>query len=381
VKTLRERDGRLVDHWYIACLSRELRSNAPLARTIYDARLVLFRDAAGRAVAMPDACLHRLAPLSAGTVRDGCLVCPYHGWTYEPARPAASVRTASADGFAADSGTSGTARRPAASVHTAPAVSFAADDGGRAGSPPRLRLPPLPVIEQDGCVWVWMGEGEPVTAAPPFRFPHVGERGWVTYFMVTDFANEVTHLVDNFMDVPHTAYVHRGWFRRPSQKPVPIRVEASERDVLVTYDQTSDEIGFTARILNPRREAVRHTDHFLMPNLTRVDYEFGSRKAFIICSECTPVGAFATRVYTQIAYRLPLGRLLAPFFRFYTRRVIEQDVTIMRQQGENLRRLPEARFCHTPSDVIHQSIERLREAAARGEPPPEPQVSEQVIWV
>ncbi len=31
--------------------------------------------------------------------------------------------------------------------------------------------------------------------------------------MITDFPNEVTNLAENFMDVPHTVYVHRGWFR------------------------------------------------------------------------------------------------------------------------------------------------------------------------
>jgi phenylpropionate dioxygenase-like ring-hydroxylating dioxygenase large terminal subunit len=346
VTTLRERDGGLIEQWYIACLSRELRRDAPVARTIYDTPLVLFRDANGRAVCVPDACLHRFAPLSKGAVRDGCLVCPYHGWTYD------------GDGRVV-------------------AIPSEGEERSRA-----FRLPPLPVTEHDDCVWVWLGSEAPTSAAPPpFRFPHHRARGWVTYFMRTDFANEVTHLVENFMDVPHTAHVHRGWFRKPSQKRVPIRVESTDRDVLVTYDQSADAIGFTARILNPRNEPVRHTDHFFMPNVTRVDYEFGSEKTFIITSQCTPVSAFATRVYTHIAYRLPLGRMLTPFFRFYTRRVIEQDVAIMQQQGDNLRREPRPRFHHTAADVIHVAIEQLRDAAARGEPPPKPRVVESVIWV
>ena len=37
---------------------------------------------AGDVVAAPDRCPHREAPLSAGFVEDGCLVCPYHGWKF-----------------------------------------------------------------------------------------------------------------------------------------------------------------------------------------------------------------------------------------------------------------------------------------------------------
>jgi phenylpropionate dioxygenase-like ring-hydroxylating dioxygenase large terminal subunit len=47
-------------------------------------RYALWRDAAGRAAAVDDACPHRLAPLSLGRVRpDGRLACGYHGWNFD----------------------------------------------------------------------------------------------------------------------------------------------------------------------------------------------------------------------------------------------------------------------------------------------------------
>jgi hypothetical protein len=49
-----------------------------------------------------------------------------------------------------------------------------------------------------------------------------------------------------------------------------------------------------------------HTDKYYIPNITRVDYSFGA-SGFVITSQCTPVSATDTWVYTAISYRLPFG--------------------------------------------------------------------------
>jgi hypothetical protein len=55
-----------------------------------------------------------------------------------------------------------------------------------------------------------MGEDPSRARRPPFRTPCWDEPGWNRYYMTTRFPNGVTNLVENFMDVPHTAIVHRG---------------------------------------------------------------------------------------------------------------------------------------------------------------------------
>jgi phenylpropionate dioxygenase-like ring-hydroxylating dioxygenase large terminal subunit len=312
---------------------------------------VLFRDENGKVSCLRDRCLHRHAPLSEGVVLQGKIGCPYHGWVYDSEGRVSSVPS------------EGPGRQPAR----------------------KLCLKSFPAIEQDGCVWVWMGDGAPMTALPPFRFPHSEEPGWVSYFMITDFDNEVTNLAENFMDVPHTVFVHSGWFRNPSFKEVPIAVDTAGGSVLVTYRQPSDQIGVLARwLLNPRGEPMNHTDRFILPNITKVDYDFGSNSSFIIISQCTPVSTLRSRVYTAIIYRVGvLTKVLEPFFRFYTRRVIEQDVDIMKIQGRNLRHDPKLDFHATDADVIHQAIEKLRELASLGDPAAVSRQSreERTIWI
>lgn len=343
---MRDRCGLLKEAWYAAALSTELTAKRPLARVILEQPLVLWRTDGGRAVAMEDRCAHRNAALSAGAVFDGRIGCPYHGWVYDGTGACISIPS---DG------------------ECAPSV--------------RCSVPTFPVREQHGLVWVWMGDGAPTRE--PFPMPYRDTAEWGTYYMVTAFPNEVTHLVENFMDVPHTTFVHRGWFRTPAHKRVRVVVERTTDSVLVTYDLPDDEIGFLARLINPDAAPTVHTDRFYMPNNTRVDYTFGPRRGFTITSTCTPRGPFDTVVYTLMSYRLGwLNRLSRLWLPFYTRHVIRQDVDIMRIQGDNLRRFGgEMRFNSTDADRLHDGVETLRGNAERGEQPPEPRTDEVHFWI
>jgi phenylpropionate dioxygenase-like ring-hydroxylating dioxygenase large terminal subunit len=345
---MRDRCGLLKEAWYAAALSTELTTKQPLGRVVLEQPLVLWRSVNGRAVAMEDRCAHRNAALSKGEVFDGKLGCSYHGWVYNHEGRCIEVPSNGPDAV-----------------------------------PPSCVVPRFPVLERHGLVWVWMGDTAP--DREPFSMPYWSSPGWGTYYMVTEFPNEVTHLVENFMDVPHTTFVHVGWFRKPAHKRVRVVVERTRDSVLVTYDLPNDEIGFTGRILNPEGAPTEHTDRFYMPNTTRVDYTFGSRRGFTITSTCTPRGPFDTLVYTLISYKLGWLNPLAPLWLpYYTREVIRQDVRIMRIQGDNLRRFGgEARFHSTSADLLHQYIESLRDHAASGgrEPAPEPRTSEVFFWI
>ncbi|MCW2972446.1 MAG: Rieske (2Fe-2S) iron-sulfur domain protein [Thermoleophilia bacterium] len=328
--------GTLHQAWYAACQSKDLVAGKPLARTLLEEPIVLFRAADGTATALIDRCLHRNAALSKGKVSDGCISCPYHGWKYD-----------------------------------AEGVLVRVPSEGAGGERKRLRAERFPVREQEGLVWVWMGDPEAAATVEPFRMPIGGAEGWKHYYMYTDFDGDVTDLAENFMDVPHTAFVHAGWFRSES-KHEPKRAEAdvvrTHDAVHVTYHQEDDTIGFSERFINPDGAPMTHTDRFYMPNTTRVDYLWGERRGFVISSTITPVSPTRAMVFTSIAYRFgflnPIARLFLPW---YTRVVINQDVDIMEVQTGTLERFGRRRFFGTEADVIHRSIELLREHRLNGE--------------
>lgn len=355
-----ERCGALKDYWYVACLSTELGKKKPLGRTIFGLPIALFRDARGRATAVRDRCLHRAAALSEGVVVDGKLCCPYHGWSYDERGRCVHVPSlgdAQRGGLLSDV------------EHRRAGLQLAPEDVGC--------LRTFPTREQDGLVYVFLGQ---TPAAPtktpaqdPFPIPYWNHPGWVVYYMVTRFPNGVTNLVENFMDVPHTVFVHKGWFRDVRKKRVPATVERVNGSVLVTYQQAQDKLSGMGFVMNPfGLEPMVHTDKYYVPNITRVDYTWGERSGFIITSQCTPIGPTDSLVYTAISYRLPFdlpGNLVAKAMErvlfWYTTQVITQDVDIMAAQRKGMtagavgRREP-LRFASTEADLLHADIEAYR---------------------
>src|SRR4051794_19620424 len=107
----------------------------------------------GEVSAFPARCPHRLVPLAAGTVVDGRLQCPYHGWQFDAEGRCASIPSLGPDGI----------------------------------PPPRADLHGPWAVEERGG-WVWLGASstppscpaaagtppEPAPAPPPPAGPGVG---------------------------------------------------------------------------------------------------------------------------------------------------------------------------------------------------------------
>lgn len=317
---------RLRDHWFIACRSTDL-GGEPLARTILQQPVVLFRDAGGRAAALVDRCAHRNMRLSAGVVRSGDIECPYHGWTYD-----------------------GTGRCTAV-----PALAEL----------PSVAVRSFPTAESDGYVWTWLGEGPPRSAQ--FRFPHCGEEGWTTFRMTTRFEAGAFACLENFLDVPHTAYVHRGWFRTRQARDVRAVVRREAGSSCVEFEETPERRSVVARLLFPRQGNLEHSDRFVMPATSRVDYVFGPDRHFIITSQCTPVGEHETDVYTVVTFRFariaPLVRL---YFEPLSRRILRQDVVVLRELTRQIERFGASSYRFIRSDLLGPEILRHWRAAVEG---------------
>jgi hypothetical protein len=118
-----------------------------------------------------------------------------------------------------------------------------------------------------------------------------------------------------------------------------------------------------------------------------VDYLWGEggavARAFVITSTCTPITPFETEVFTLISYKLGwLNPLTLGWLPAYTRKVITQDVEIMRNQGASLQHHGDPEFHGTAADLLHEDIEALRAwAEDPSRPAPPPRVRRADIWV
>lgn len=319
------------DFWYIACESRELKEGKVLAREILGEWIAVFRDENGRAVALQDRCLHRAGRLSNGTVKNGRLNCNYHGWTYKGSGDVVRVPSDS----------------PEDVVTRRCAKTFA-------------------VAEKDDFVYVCIGT--PATVEP-FPMPCYKKPGYKTIRLQHRFENTVTNCAENFVDIPHTTFVHPGIFRYDRRQKLTADVTRKDGVVRAEYGMETDNFGIFSRFLNPSGREIRHIDEFFMPNVTSVQYFFGQSKHFIITSQSVPVGNEETLVYTDLTYDYGIWNwLAAPVIYWQAKAIIGQDVKIMREQMEVIRKYGE-HFQNTRADVIHTFIESIRDEIANDRDP------------
>ena len=322
----------LRNQWYIAIESRALR-RAPVSRTIFGERLVLFRTSSGRPAALLDRCAHRNMALSLGRVAGECVECPYHGWQYGRDGQCAHIPSTGCRG------------------------------------PAGVRVRSFAVTEQDGYVWVCPGEQPPTKR--PFRFPNYLEPEWTSFKMRTRFEGTVDACLENFLDCPHTVFVHKGWFRTHETKTLKALVRRHRDGADVEFKGEPISKSIVSRLLFPRGKELKHTDRFILPNVSRVDYHFTDDRHFIITSQCTPISDEETEVYTMITYRFGrLGRLVRLFFEPLCRKIIHQDVDILHEHSAQLRRFGGPKYSHVETDLLGLHIQSLRAHCERGEEPP-----------
>lgn len=317
------------DHWYVAAESSELKGK-PLARMIDGEPLVLFRDQAGHAAALRDRCSHRNVQLSRGQVKEGCVACPYHGWRFDASGSCVQV----------------------------PALH--ADDP----LPKKAAVPSYPVIEQQGYIWVYLGEGAPLSATP-FTLPPMHEPGWAWVRLKATVRNSVDNVIENFIDCPHTGFIHGGLFRSEPNHTVQTVVRTREDGVDIELDEEAKTNSLLGRLILAPGEKVTHVDSFHMPSIVSVRYVFGARREVIGYQICTPVSEFETQVYVHVTWHLGvLAPLLKPFVAMVGRKVLQQDLWILENQAEQLQRYGED-FCSTGADTATLWIRNFRRRAAR----------------
>jgi vanillate O-demethylase monooxygenase subunit len=184
----------LKNTWYVACMPGEIAAK-PLGRTICGEKMVFYRGAGDKVSAVEDFCPHRGAPLSLGFVRDGNLVCGYHGLEM--------------------GGDGKTVAMPCQRVRGFPAIKS------------------WPVMERYGFIWVWPGDP---AEADEGKLPHLEwaeSPDWTYGGGMYHINCDYRLMIDNLMDLPHETYVHSTSIGQKEIDEAPVTTKA-EGDTVMT---------------------------------------------------------------------------------------------------------------------------------------------------
>jgi phenylpropionate dioxygenase-like ring-hydroxylating dioxygenase large terminal subunit len=158
--------------WYPLLESREVR-HKPVGAERLGRRFVFWRSRDGRLHAQQERCPHLGAALSAGTIQDDTLVCPFHGFRFDGAGICRHIPAFGRDGRI----------------------------------PTGFAVPTFPVREAYGLVWLWWGDPTLATAAPPWFSRLEGD--WRYHTMIAEWPVHYTRAIENQLDVAHVTFVHR----------------------------------------------------------------------------------------------------------------------------------------------------------------------------
>jgi phenylpropionate dioxygenase-like ring-hydroxylating dioxygenase large terminal subunit len=191
----------LYNSWYVAAWSAEI-GEKPLARTLLEEPVVLYRGNDGRAVALEDRCCHRAMPLSRGQVFGNNLRCEYHGMMFDGSGVCVEIP-------------------------------------GQPIIPRSARVRSFPIAERDDLVWIWMGDA---ALADPAKIPsYPWHARWPYKFKTERIDCNYLLLSDNLLDQTHAAYVHKSTLAS--------NVDAYERAEM-TIAPTEDGVRFIRWMLN-----------------------------------------------------------------------------------------------------------------------------------
>lgn len=266
----------LATFWHPVAASSDVGSS-PIRVQLLDVPVVLFRAEEGVRAAK-DLCMHRGGQLSLGAVRDGVLICGFHGFEYNGQGTCVGI----------------------------PALAK--------GSPiPRkLRLRTYQCQERYGLVWLCLAD-EPRAGLP--EWPKIEDgSGNVISIPSYEINASAGRRVENFNDIAHVPFVHRNSFGGPACDIAPYEVVVSGNTLAFKAD-ILEQTRYVGQPGEPSyHEAVYAYELTLPFSSSATIYNPGSGDIYRVYDIVSPVSANKSMVFQMVvdeSWKMPPEGVLA----------------------------------------------------------------------
>ncbi len=320
----------LKNMWYAICESKEI-TNKPKSLKRLNHNFVLYRTSDNQIACFDDLCTHRGASLGQGQIIDGCIQCPFHGFTFD------------ADGNCV--------KIPA--------------NGKDARVPKRFNLNCYPTYELDNFIFIYYGSGEPEPKQPyyfnelldGFSYGHK-KHLWNTHY---------SRAIENQLDIVHVPFVHEKTIGRGNKTLVNGPVVKWDELMMRFYVMNEVDNGQKPLKSSEMNQLITEESYhlqFIMPNLwqNKISDDVRITIAFV------PVDDDHTLIYLrfyQKFMRVPvLKSIVNRLAMIFNNKVLAEDYHIIKKQ------LPRVSFTAVneqliPGDLpIGEYRRRFRELSA-----------------
>jgi phenylpropionate dioxygenase-like ring-hydroxylating dioxygenase large terminal subunit len=327
-------DYSLKDSWFPIVTSQQIPVGKILSRKFQGIPLVIFRNATGNVAALEDRCPHRFAPLSAGTLKCGEIICPYHGWRFNTLGQCTHV------------------------------------PGLQQVSSTKPLVTSYHICESFGLVWINCSQKNNtlLPAGPAHGEPDVD------IFFITDHVKSIPGAIaENFLDGFHTHFVHAGWIRKDQQRQtISAHIHHLSDGIEVIYRGEGVQSGVISRWLEGERGISM--GRFRLPGLAEIEYRDPAGKLTLLVSLwLTPEDEQNTLIHARIA--TPQRWLPAWIKKMFLKRlfniILRQDKNILEATMKNQLLFEKRGLDTTPlsttNDLLSPYITKLLETGSIGD--------------
>jgi phenylpropionate dioxygenase-like ring-hydroxylating dioxygenase large terminal subunit len=286
------------NQWYVILESREIKKGKPVGFTRLGEKMVAWRLADGKIVVQADLCPHRGAALHQGKINNGNIICPFHGFEFDPR---------------------GTCKLIPAN--------------GKKSVPPKIfQVKTYPARERHGYIFIWWGEAREEYPPLPI-FEELENNSFRSADYKESWAVHYSRVIENQLDVfhlpfPHGTTIGRGE-RTVADGPI-VKMDGDEMQIWV-YNR-KDENGPAKRageLGEPTRVPFLH---FRFPHLWQNHISEDMR----ITIYFTPIDENHTMLYSRYYQRflkLPiLGDFVSWLTSIFSIIILHQDKRVVEKQ-------------------------------------------------
>lgn len=310
-------------NFFPVCYSSSLKSK-PLAVELYNHPIVLFRDKEGVAQALENRCPHRGAPLSEGSVENGCIRCPYHGWTF---------------------------------CESGKCVSLPGSKNNLIGK--IYDVPAYKTSERYGLIWVALEEGLPLV-----DISELEDKSYSHFEMFAEVNVPLADAAENLLDPMHTHYVHDKWIRSEGKRSAKkVILTVSSNSIEAEYINESYDNGFIQKCLTLGRTVTKTYGRFIGPNTAELEYRTNVDDHFLITAFFSPEKIDKTKLFLIVSCKSTFPFFLVKWLvKMLFAVALKQDREILQMVGNHRNRFKESgKKISASSDLLGPYIDQLVE--------------------
>lgn len=306
-------------NWYPVAWCDQVKEQ-PLGVVLNKTALVLFR-AKGKIHALEDRCPHRGTPLSEGSIQNGCIVCPYHGWRFDGNGECQSIP--------------GLTCYASKEIHRAQSYS---------------------TEERYGLIWISLDPESPC------RIPEVLIGPNEKRFHVTSKVNSpLKDIVENALDPLHTHFVHAGLIRTDAKRqPITVKMRIEKDTIEAQYCNEVKQQGLIHKILSFGRQVKKSFGRYIHPSLFQIEFQTTRQERLLINGFLSPVSEHCSKIFIVSITDAPIPGILftalgKPLFAMAMR----QDKKILEMRSKHLYEFGAGKEVSTKGDLFGPYLDLL----------------------